>query len=224
MNIGIVLPVYNEEKKIEQVLEKLKSQDLVIYVVDDGSTDTSNQIITKFSRRLKRIKSYRHTINLGKGAAIKTGFDAAFADGMDAVIMMDSDGQHSTRDLNKFIEKLETKRYDMVLGSRSLGRGVPLIRFFGNKFASVLITLLFSYYISDILCGFRAITKNAYGKLKIESTGYGVETEMIVKASKYKLKICEVGIETIYHDKHKGVTILDSIGILLDVLRWRIVL
>lgn len=224
MKIGVVLPVYNEVKKVEHVLEKLKSLDLMIYVVDDGSTDASYNIITKLSNNSRRIKKYRHTINLGKGAALKTGFEAAFAGGMDAVIMMDSDGQHSVRDLNKFIEKLETNRYDMVLGSRNLHHGVPLIRFLGNKFASVFITLLFSYYISDILCGFRAITKNAYSKLKIESTGYGVETEMIVKASKYNLRICEVGIETIYHDKHKGVTILDSMGILLDVLRWRIVL
>lgn len=224
MKIGIVLPVYNEAKKVKQVLEKLKLRDISIFIVDDGSTDSTSKILAESSKNSKRIRNYAHIINLGKGAALKTGFKAAFDNGMDAVVMMDSDGQHSEADLNKFIEKLKTKRYDMVLGSRNLHHGVPLVRFLGNKFASILITLLFSYYVSDILCGFRAITRGAYKKLNLESTGYGVEAEMVVKASKYKLKICEVGIETIYHDKNKGVTVLDSFGILFDVIRWKIIL
>lgn len=224
MKIGIVMPVYNESGKINAVLKELKRLNLSIFIVDDGSSDLTPKILKKSANENKNFRIYTHRINLGKGAALKTGCEAAFLEKVDAVIMMDSDGQHSFKDLNRFIEKLNTKSYDMVLGSRNLHHGIPLIRFLGNKFASLLIAGLFNYYVSDILCGFRAITRKTYRKLKIESTGYGVETEMIVKASKYRMRICEVNVETIYHDKHKGVTILDSIGIFFDVIRWRVIL
>lgn len=223
MKIAIVLPTFNEERRIGAVLKKLKNLKLPIFVVNDGSTDNTLKSIKPYLRN-KNVALYSHRINLGKGSAIRTGCEAAFSKGFDAIIMMDSDGQHSVSDLEKFIEKLNSKKYDIVLGSRNLSHGVPLIRFLGNKFASVLISLLFGIYVSDILSGFRAITKKSFNKLKLESTGYGIETEIIVKIAKLKLRVCEVPVQTIYFDKNKGVTILDSIGILLDVLRWRLYL
>ena len=155
---------------------------------------------------------------------MRTGAEAAFKSSFESVIFMDSDGQHDPNDLAKFVEKLTTRSYDIVLGSRNLDHGVPLIRFLGNKLASVLISILYGIYVSDILSGFRAITKEGFNKLKLESAGYGVETEIIVKIAKYKLRSCEIPVRTIYHDNNKGVTILDSIGILLDVFRWKIYL
>lgn len=224
INIAIVLPTFNEEKRIGKVLSDLKSLKLPVFVVNDGSKDNTLNFLESYSKRNKFIKLYSHRINLGKGAAIRTGCEAAFSEGYEAIIMMDSDGQHSVSDIEKFIEKLNQKKYDIVLGSRNLDHGVPLVRYLGNKFASVLISLLFGIYVSDILSGFRAITKKAFKKLKLESSGYGIETEIIVKIAKHKLKVCEVPVQTIYFDKNKGVTILDSAGILLDVFRWRIYL
>jgi glycosyltransferase involved in cell wall biosynthesis len=223
MRIALVLPVYNEGKMLVGVLNSLRKTALPIFIVNDGSTDETLEIAKKISKNSNFIL-ISHSINLGKGAAIKTGYEAAFRKKFDAVIFMDSDGQHKTSDIVRFIEKLETGKYDVVLGSRNLGHGVPLVRFLGNKIASVLISLLFGIYVSDILCGFRGATKNALLKMDPESSGYGIETEMIVKISKYKLSSCEVPVETIYHDKTKGVTFLDAFGILFDVFRWRIIL
>jgi glycosyltransferase involved in cell wall biosynthesis len=222
MKIAVVLPVFNEEKKISDVLDTLSKIKLPIFLVDDGSTDKTLEIIKNKTGTKSTLVS--HKINLGKGSAMRTGAELAFNRGFEAVIFMDSDGQHSPKDLSKFVEKLKTGKYDIVLGSRNLHHGVPLIRFLGNKSASVLISVLFGIYVSDILSGFRAVTYRGYKKMNIESSGYGIETEIIVKMSKYKLKNCEIPIETIYHDKHKGVTILDSLSILFDVFRWRIVL
>lgn len=224
MKIALVLPVYNEAGMLSGVLRGLWKSNLPIILVNDGSTDKTLEIAKKESLRNPKITIISHKINLGKGSAMKTGCIAAFNKSFDAVIFMDSDGQHDSLDLNRFIEQLKTGNYDVVLGSRTLHHGVPIIRFLGNKFASVLISILFGVYVSDILCGFRGITKKGFKKIKLESSGYGVETEMIVKISKYKLKSCEVPIETIYHDKHKGVTILDAISIMLHVFRWRIIL
>ncbi len=219
MKIAIVLPVFNEEKHIENVLKNLAKSKLTIIAVDDGSKDMSSQ---KLKGKIPKIKVLTHKVNLGKGSAMKTGCEYAFNNGYDAVIFMDSDGQHSINDLPKFIEKLETEKFDIVFGSRNLGLDMPLIRFLGNKFASVFVNLLFGIYVSDLLSGYRAITKKAYQKIKWESQGYGVETEMVIKTKQEKLKYTEVPIETIYLDGFKGVSILDAFGILLNVVYWRL--
>jgi glycosyltransferase involved in cell wall biosynthesis len=215
MKIVIVVPVYNEEKYLVSFLKDLTKTGFEIVVVDDGSTDSSYEIIQKF-----KVHSLRHEVNLGKGSSMKTGAEAAFNLGADAIIFMDADGQHKVEDLPEFIEKIKEGN-EVVLGSRNLGLEVPLIRFLGNKFASVLINVLFSIYVSDLLCGFRAITKKAYKKMNLESQGYGVETEMVIKVKQYKLKYCEVPVATVYYDKIKGVTILDAFSILLNVIFWR---
>jgi len=218
MKISIVIPAYNEEKRIGKVLKDIKKYKLPVIVVDDGSTDKTSLIAQKYS-----VEVLKRKINLGgsKGAALKTGVEVAFKQGADAVILMDSDGQHEASDIPNFIKALE-KGFDVVLGSRNLSLGVPLIRFLGNKFASILINLFFGIYISDLICGYRAMTKEAFEKIKWESLNYAVETEMIVRLSKTKLKYCEVPVETIYHDKAKGVTIIDAVNTFFDVISWKI--
>ncbi len=221
MKIAIVAPSFNEKNKIGVFLEDIKNIKMPIIIIDDGSTDETAKIISEF-RKNPNIILIKHKINLGKGAALKTGCSLAFNMGMDAVVIMDSDGQHLISDLPKFIKALNSKKYDLIFGSRSLNFGIPLVRFVGNKFASALVSLLFGIYISDLICGYRAFTKKAFEKIDWQSSGYGVETEMVIKTGLYKLKSCEVPVQTVYYDKFKGVTIIDALGILVNVLKWRI--
>jgi len=220
MNISIVLPVHNEESKVLQVLKDLLKAKFNVVVVDDGSTDNSKLKI--LNAKLRNVKLLEHKINLGKGAALKTGCEYAFSHGADAVIMMDSDGQHLVSDLPMFVEKLETEKFDVVLGSRNLNMGVPLVRYLGNKMASVIVSTLYGIYVSDLISGFRAITKKAYKKIKWESTGYGVETEMIIRLKKENLAYCEIPVATIYYDGYKGVSILDSFGVFMNLFYWKL--
>src|SRR3989344_1699599 len=208
MKIFVVVPSFNEGRRIGSVLEDLKGSGLPIIVVDDGSNDSTYNNAKKHN-----VLVLKHRINLGKGAALKTGFEAAFLKGADAVIMMDSDGQHKAADLPKFIEKIESGKFDVVLGSRNLQMSVPLVRYMGNKIESLLISLLFGIYVSDPICGYRALTKKAYERMNLQSVGYDVETEMVIKTRKMGLLYCEVSVETVYYDKFKGVTILDAISI-----------
>lgn len=217
MKIYIVIPLYNEEKHIGNVVRDVSSFNIPIVIVDDGSTDSSIKIIKK-----SNVILLRHDINLGKGAAMKTGAEYAFSKGADAVIFMDSDGQHSASDIPEFVKALNTESFDLVLGSRNYNYAVPLVRFIGNKIASLVISILFHIYATDAICGFRGLTKKGYGKIKWNSTGYGVETEMLVRAGKTKLPFCEVPVETIYHDNVKGVTMLDAFSVMLDVIKWRL--
>jgi polyprenyl-phospho-N-acetylgalactosaminyl synthase len=187
--------------------------------VDDGSTDKSKSKI--LNSKFKGVTLLEHKINLGKGAAMKTGADYAFDNGAEAIIFMDSDRQHQASDITGFIKALESKKYDVVFGTRNYSYGVPLVRFLGNKFASFLLVLMFQIYISDVLCGFKGMTKSAYKKVIWDSTGYGVETEIVARAGKNKLSFLEVPIQTIYHDKDKGVTILDAFGVLSQLIVWK---
>lgn len=222
MKIAIVMPVFNEEKHIENVLIGLSKQKLPVIVVNDGSKDKSKAITEKLASRYPLITSLSHSVNLGKGSAMKTGAEYAFSKGFDAIIFMDSDGQHAVSDLSKFVEKLNTNKFDLVFGSRNLNLGVPFIRYIGNKVASVFVSLLFGIYVSDLISGYRAITSKAYKKIKWQSQGYGVETEMVIRAKKANLKYCEIAVETIYFDEFKGVSILDAFNVFLNVLYWRL--
>jgi glycosyltransferase involved in cell wall biosynthesis len=219
MKIYIVIPLYNEEKYIGEVLSDLKKYKLPIIVVDDGSLDKSRLKVKELQN--KQVTLLEHKINLGKGAAMKTGADYAFLHGAEAAIFMDSDNQHEAADITKFINALESKKYEVVFGTRNYNYTVPLIRYLGNKFASILLEVMFKIFVTDVLCGFKGMTKKAYEKLKWNSSGYGVETEIVARAGKVKLSFLEVPIQTIYHDKDKGVTILDALGILGQVMVWK---
>jgi glycosyltransferase involved in cell wall biosynthesis len=214
------MPVYNEGKRVISVLKELQKENYEVVAVDDGSKDNSKLKIK--NSKFNNVTLLSHKINLGKGAALKTGCDYAFSRGVDAVIMMDSDGQHAVRDLQLFIEKLETKKYDIVFGSRNLNLGVPFIRYMGNKIASLIVNLMFGIYVSDLISGYRAITKKAYQKIRWESVGYGVETEMVIRVKKENLSYCEIPVATIYYDEYKGVSILDAFGVLLNLFYWRV--
>lgn len=221
MNILIVIPLFNERKHILKLVQDLLRYQLTIVIVDDGSTDGSMSVLESL-RNKKNIVILKHGVNLGKGASMKTGAEYAFTHGADAVVFMDSDGQHKTKDLPKILKKISSQKYDVVFGSRNFGMSVPLVRYLGNKLASIFVTLLFNIYVSDLLCGYRAITKSAYKIIKWESAGYGVETEMVARVGLNHLRFCEVTVESVYLNSVKGVTLLDAVGILGQVIKWRL--
>ena len=154
MNIFLVIPAFNEGERLPAVLtgaSRFLPKGKII-VVDDGSLQPI---------KTKSALVIRHRLNLGKGAAMKTGAEYAFGEKADAVIFMDADGQHDPKELPNFASRLE-KGFDVVFGSRQPGLSVPLTRLLGNKFASIYINLLFNIYISDILSGYPSLTKKTY--------------------------------------------------------------
>jgi len=219
MNIYLIVPSYNEGKRLRDTLKHAKKYfpEIKTVVVDDGSI--RKELLSPTCKAIL----IRHQLNLGKGAAMITGADYAFSQGAEAVIFMDADSQHNPKQLKDFKRYLE-KDYDLVFGSRDHGIHTPLIRFLGNRFASVYINILFGVYVSDILSGYRALTKKAYNLVKWRSVRYGVETEMVARLGKHKNKLSwiEFPIDTIYVDKYKGVTIVDAIKILGQSIWWKL--
>lgn len=213
-NFFVVIPAYNEEKTIAKVISGVKKYTKNIIVVDDGSTDKTFSLAKKTG-----VLVLKHIINLGKGAALKTGCEAAIKLGAKNLILMDADGQHLPFDIPRFKKEL-FRREGLILGTR-INQKKPYIRFFGSIIASYLIKILFGKKISDPLCGFRALSKKTYKEIKWDSSGYSVETEMIIDVLRKRVKICQIPITTIYIDKYKGVTFIDGFRILLELIGWR---
>lgn len=219
--LAIIVPVYNEGNRailtINKIVKELNKGDEVV-VVDDGSNDDSWVRLNKLKN--ERIHLYRHVINLGKGAAMKTGILAAWRLGCNKVIFIDADGQHEPRHLKTFKDALE--KFSVVFGRRKLGVEMPFVRRWGNLFSIELIKTLFKIKRGDLLCGYFGFTKEVYSKLKWTSTRYGVETEIATRVGKNEIPFTEVDIDTIYIDKYKGVTILDAFKILFKLPGWYI--
>ena len=214
----LIIPAYNEGDRLNQTLALTRKYqpNLPIVVIDDGSTKSILKDIKK------GVTILHHKINLGKGAALKTGIEFAIKQGADNFILMDSDLQHDPKHLSEIIEKL-SQGYDIVFTRRDFGLQTPLIRFLGNKFSSIYMRLFFGIYIADIPCGFRAFNKKAYELIKWNSSRYGVETEMVARLGKHqdKLKHTTVPIKAIYIDKYKGFTPIEAVKILLNSIWWK---
>ncbi len=219
MKITIVIPAYNEGRRLNQVIASIRkmTSGFPIIIVDDGSKRPVRL------RAKSDLTILRHQINLGKGAALKTGVDYAFDHQAQAVILMDADGQHDPAEIPDFVEKLEQK-YDLVFGTRRTGQDMPMSRLLLNKFSSILVNLLFGVYVSDIPSGFRALTQKAYRKVFWESARYSVETEMVVNLGKHRdeLKYIEIPVKTVYKDLYKGFTVLNALSIFWQVLWWKL--
>ncbi len=214
-NIFVVIPAYNEEKRIEKVIENTKKYVQNIIVVDDGSKDNTPNTAKKCNTTV-----IRHIINLGKGSALRTGCDYAIKQGADKIIVLDADTQHQPSEIPNFLNEL--KNVDVVLGYRRLDKNMPWILRFGNWVISKITKLLYGIQLHDTQCGYRAFTANAYKKIRWESSAYSMESEMITNIGKRKLKYKEIPINTIYADRYKGTTVLDGVKIVFNLFWWRL--
>lgn len=214
----VIIPAYNEEKNIAKVIADALKHIENIIVVDDGSKDATSKIA---GQSPKKITVLRHKINLGKGAALKTGCEAAIKLGAKILIAMDGDNQHNPEDIPRLIDKLTKEELDIVFGSRQDNKNTPKIRLWGNKILTKNVKILCGVKISDVISGFRIFTAAAYKKLYWESADYAVESEMVIKTGKYGLRYGEVPIKTIYMDNYKGMDVINGIKILLKLLKFR---
>ena len=209
--IWAVIPAYNEGDSIINIVKKTTKYVNKVVVVDDGSRDKTKEAAEKAGAIV-----LRHIVNLGKGSALKTGCDFAVKKDAAFIIALDADAQHNPEDIPRFTEKL--KKYDIILSYRKSSSKMPPILRFGNWFISNVVNLLYGVRLTDTQCGFRAFSKEAYKKIRWDASDYSMESEMISRAGKQRLKYVQIPIQTIYSDKYKGTTIIDGIRIVLNML------
>jgi glycosyltransferase involved in cell wall biosynthesis len=219
--IYIVIPAYNEENSISGVIKDLKKHNYHnIIVVDDGSTDNT----LKIARQAGAIV-VRHPINLGQGAALRTGMDLALELGVDLIVTFDADGQHMARDINKLIKPVISKEVDIALGSRFIDNSsnTPWLKKVLLKIGVILVFLMYGIMLSDTHNGLKAMSRLAAQKISIESRGMEHASEIIgkIKANKIKFKEIPVTIRYSEYSIKKGQRISNSLNIFIKMLaKW----
>lgn len=195
--IYVVVPAYNESSVIQGVITEIQSAGYKnIIVVDDGSTDETHK---NASKKIDVI-SLKHFINRGKGAAVKTGVEAAKILDADIVITIDGDGQHNPDDIQIMLEKINCG-FDVVLGTRLLKpKGMPQYKIIANYIGNFFTWIIYGLYVTDSQSGFRAYSKKAINLIDTQTDRYEYDSEIIKEIKRNSLKYTEVPIEVRYTD------------------------
>lgn len=201
MKLLIILPAYNEEEKIGEVLKNLPRHikgisEIEKLVIDDGSADKTSEIAQK-----SKAFVLKHVINRGLGGAIGTGFEYARNHKADIVVTFDSDGQHRPQDIEPLIKPILDKKADVVIGSRFLKlKEMPSDRILINILSNIATFILFGVYTSDSQSGLRAFNKYAISKIEIKTQKMEVSSEIFKEINRNNLKFTEIPIQAIYTD------------------------
>jgi len=192
---AVIIPVYNHEHGIEDVVKKSLQLNLPVFVVDDGSTDSSYEKIRNYTG----IYPLRHAENRGKGAAIITGFTAAEKIA-DWAITIDADGQHDPQDALHMMEAIPENERPLVVGMRQgmVGKKAPWTSRFGRKFSNFWIVLSGGPRMADSQSGFRIYPLPESLKLNVTAKRFQFEVEILVKAGWKKLPVIEVPVSVSY--------------------------
>ena len=205
MKKTVIVPVYNEEGNIGELIDKISlyiSEHDEIIIVNDGSIDNTESEIKTRSCVLITLKK-----NMGKGFAMRAGIEKAKGD---YIIFMGGDGQDDPREIDTLLQEVD-KGYDYVIGSRFLSKEVANNRYsnkailpvneFGNKSITFIINILFKKNITDSQSEFKCFTSEKLKELDLESDRFEIETELLIKSFRKKFKIKEVPVHR-YERKH----------------------
>ncbi len=190
MKVSVVIPAKNEEEGIEKIIKQVRPLADEILVVDGHSKDKTRQIAKEYGAKVV-LDGGR-----GKGDGIRKGIRKAKGD---IIVFIDADGSHNPRDIPKLVAPIKKGEADLVVASRAKGGSDEvrldfegLFRQIGSEIAAILVNLRWRANLTDIQNGFRAIRKKTALALKLESNGFEIEEEMIMKCLKHKGRIVEV--------------------------------
>jgi glycosyltransferase involved in cell wall biosynthesis len=200
--IAAVIPAYNEEKHIGDVVRRTRQQLDEVLVVDDGSADKTAE-----RAREAGAEAIVHEINRGKGETIKTGLRHWLDRQADFVIILDADGQHRPEEIDRFVAAaLSADEPKLVLGTRMNDlSSMPLVRRMVNRWMSGQISALCGQRIPDTQCGFRLLHRQLIPELLGGSERFDYETEMLIIASRKGFRIGSVPISTVYSDEVSSI-------------------
>jgi len=229
MKLSIIIPVYNEQKTISELIDKVKAVKLKniskeIIVVDDGSTDGSNQLIAEKLKKYSSIKIFTLPLNLGKGAAIRLGLKHAAGD---ILIIQDADLELDPEEYKLLLEPILNNQTQVVYGSRILksNNNIPFRSLVFSKISRFLTGLLFCRWLTDVNTAYKAFTKEVKNKINLRSVQFEFETEFTVKVIKAGYKIHEVPIS--YNprtDKEgKKIRFHHGLDMLFTILKYRFI-
>lgn len=225
MKLSVIIPVFNEAPTIKEIINRVKSVDVgldkEIIVVDDFSQDGTREILDKL--HAPGLKIYYHDKNMGKGAALQTGFSKAEGD---IILIQDADLEYNPKEYPKLLEPILDGRADVVYGSRFLG-GPHRVLFFwhyvGNKILTTLSNMFTNINLNDMETCYKAFRRNILDKIKFKSKKFGFEPEFTSKVAKLKFKVYEVPISYSGRDYSEGKKISwkDGVAAIFHIIRYR---
>ena len=211
------IPAYNEEKPIGDVIKKSLNYVDKVIVCDDGSRD-----LTSTKAKEANAIVIKHEKNLGKGAALKSLFKYALNVNADVVVTIDGDGQFLPEEINKIIKPIIENDYDIVIGNRfDDHKEMPSYRKVGNKMLDKITKMAADLPFTDTQSGFRAYSKKAIESISFTIDGFGVDSEILIDASKKGLKITEEKVTVLYNTGEKTSSkdpISHSVGVIAPLI------
>jgi glycosyltransferase involved in cell wall biosynthesis len=220
-DVWVVVPAYNEGRRIGAVLERLSTLSVSIVVVDDASRDDTVSRVTCFPVWL-----LRHPINCGQGAALQTGIEFALRQGASVIVTFDADGQHDASEIARLIGPVVAREADVSLGSRFLGtaRDIPMLRWLTLKLAIVFTRLTSGLALTDVHNGFRAFSRQAASTIRIRQPRMAHASEILEEIARHGLRYQEVPVTVTYRAEtlEKGQTAWGALRITGHLLAGRI--
>ncbi|MGZ8519836.1 MAG: glycosyltransferase family 2 protein [Candidatus Binatia bacterium] len=233
MKLSVLVPVYNEERTLEEVVRRVcafpKAKEIIL--VDDGSKDWSREILTRLQEANQRAKDPLNHIriffqerNQGKGAALKTALGHVTGD---IVLVQDADLEYDPADYPALIEPIEKGLADVVYGTRFAGGGAHRVFFFwhsmGNRVLTLMSNMLSNLNLSDMEVGYKVFRAQVLEGIDLKSRRFGFEPEITMKLAKKRCRFYEVPIS--YHgrtyEEGKKITWKDGVAALYYMLRFR---
>jgi len=219
--ISVIVPVYNEEKTIRQIIEKVHAVniDKEIIIVDNSSTDGTHQILREL--HYDNLKIVYHSTNRGKGASFLTGLNNASGE---YVIVQDADLEYDPNDYLGLFEATKDNKADVVLGARFLkGYHGLLMHRAGNRFLTFVLNSLFGVKLNDYATCYKLARRETFNSLGLQARSFDIEVEIICKALRKGLRIKEAHVS--YHPRSykegKKIRINDAFQAIFAMLKYR---
>lgn len=219
--IWIIIPAYNEENIMGDVLKELLSRGFMLVIVDDGSTDKTYHIASSIiENNPGRGYLYHHPINRGLGATLKTGIEACLKKNAELMVTFDADGQHDPDDILSVCLPIIKGEADAVIGVREFN-DMPPVKKISNQLMNLITWIFYGAHVKDSQSGLRAFNKKAALALDIESREYDISSEIIREIKNKNLRMEEIPIKTIYTDYalSKGTNLKVGLKILVKMIR-----
>lgn len=231
MKLSIVIPVYNEESTVSQLVDMVRAVDLgavtkEIILVNDCSKDGTGRVLDELGARHPDLVVRHHEVNRGKGAALRTAF--ALATG-DVVLIQDADLEYDPREYPNLLGPILDGHADVVFGSRFAGGGAHRVLYFwhmlGNKFLTLCSNMTTNLNLTDMEVCYKVFKREILQKITLREDRFGFEVEITAKVAKTHCRIYEVPIS--YHGRNyeegKKITWKDGVRALWCILKYRLV-